>query len=504
MRRHLAASALFAAGLVAMTATAQPPAGDKAPPPKPAEKKAADKKADPVEGLIEAALAHDPDVRLARAKIQLAEAELAKARQGVALKVTNLRAAIEERRLAVAHAEAEYAATERTARAVGAPPAEVLLAPRSKLETAKAALARAEAELKLLVGDGPRAAALADPTPPRFIDPAVLSSELLRADHTASLLATILAAQKRPSGPAPACNHCHDVARDGDLLGKDWHGCPGILQNVQPAAPAAPKGPIPDRLRAALDKPVALGPKGRPVRLDQALEAFKKEAGLDVPVRHPFPAPGPDEAPALAVESGGEALPVGAWLQLFEDQSRRHHFGDGKVTGHRFYLREYGLLFCEDELAPPGAVLVLDFWKQKPAAKTPPAPTRVMIRRGGKQAELQGAEADALAASALQLVEKAARTETRPIDPKGWAAAVQARPEFVAVELPNAEPFVPGTGVPAALVVGLSRFPDPDPVVLLHAKSRLEGGDVLYSASEFPPEAAQAFADILRRIGPVK
>ena len=49
------------------------------------------------------------------------------------------------------------------------------------------------------------------------------------------------------------------------------------------------KGPIPDRIRAALDKPVKLGAKGEKMTFDKALEVFRKEAGLDVPVRGTFP-----------------------------------------------------------------------------------------------------------------------------------------------------------------------------------------------------------------------
>ena len=47
---------------------------------------------------MKAALANDPDVQVARAKVLLAEAEMAKARQAVVLKVMTLRASIEEHR----------------------------------------------------------------------------------------------------------------------------------------------------------------------------------------------------------------------------------------------------------------------------------------------------------------------------------------------------------------------------------------------------------------------
>ena len=45
------------------------------------------------------------------------------------------------------------------------------------------------------------------------------------------------------------------------------------------------RGPAADRIRAALDKRVKLGEKGADVSFDDALQAFKKDAGLDVTVR---------------------------------------------------------------------------------------------------------------------------------------------------------------------------------------------------------------------------
>ena len=80
--RRLTASALFLAGLFAVAVAAEPPAGS---PDQPgtgsgtAKKGDGDKKkADPTDATVAAALANDPDVKVARAKVQLAEAELAK------------------------------------------------------------------------------------------------------------------------------------------------------------------------------------------------------------------------------------------------------------------------------------------------------------------------------------------------------------------------------------------------------------------------------------------
>jgi hypothetical protein len=139
---------------------------------------------------------------------------------------------------------------------------------------------------------------------------------------------------------------------------------------------AAVKGPIPDRIRAALDKPVKLGAKGEKVTFEKALEAFRKEAGLDVPVRGKLPrVEGTDpkspivKLQPIEIASEGEELPVGAWFQLFEDNAVAPHVVGGGTTRYRFYVREYGLLISSTDSAPPDAPTLTDFWKQKP----PPA-----------------------------------------------------------------------------------------------------------------------------------
>ena len=269
---------------------------------------------DAADAVIAAALANDPDVKMARAKIQLAEAELAKARQAVTLRVVTLRAKIASHRTEVATAQDSVALITRQVQA-GTTPTSELLSPRTKLEAAQAAQALAEAELKLLTGG--TGVAVADPT----------------ADKVG-----------RVWGGWDDLANAEDASKVARLL--EYHRAV-LLQER-----AAVKGPIPDRIRAALDKPVRLGAKGEKVTFPQALEAFKKEAGLDVPVR------GTDAF--VSILSQGEELPVGAWFQLFQDTY------DGA-----FYVREYGLRFATKQSAPPDAPTLTDFWKQRPPAKEP-------------------------------------------------------------------------------------------------------------------------------------
>jgi hypothetical protein len=303
MWRTMAASAVFGLALLTVTAVGQPPAGgDK----KPAEKP----KVDTVEAQIAAALANDPDVRMARAKIQLAEAELTRARQLVAQRVVTLHTAIQEQKKTVATVEQSFGLINELHKR-GQGPQQELLAAREKLETVQAVLAKLETELRLVTGGGPGGVGLAE----GLADP------------------------------------IHPAA-DAGRAALDWFAA--RMRAGAPLEQAALWGPIPDRIRAALDKKVKLAPKGESVPLDKALEVFKKEAGLDVPVRGVG-----TMVQVPVITSEGEELPVGAWLQLYQDWS-----ADGRV-----YVREYGLLFTHKTTAPPDALTLTQFWKLSPAAK---------------------------------------------------------------------------------------------------------------------------------------
>jgi hypothetical protein len=368
MSRRFVTSLAFVAGLFAL-AVAQPPGTNQKIDPNAdkADPAAKAKKADPTDAAVSAALVNDPDVKVARAKVQLAEAELAKARQAVVLKVMTLTAGIKEYKLAVQAAEDRVAWSARMVEK-GLADQRQLIEERAKLESAKAALARVETELKLLTG-GTGGGAMGGGGP---------------FDHGLAVWGTsCLACHRMPGGDATA------VARGLDWLMKAQEhddrtitaplSCLALLSAHQGAH--AVKGPVPDRIRAALDKPVKLGAKGEKVTFEKALEVFKKDAGLDVTVRGTLPTrpaydpKNPNEVQSRPIEivSEGEELPVGAWFQLFEDSAV---FASGRTTTRfRFYVREYGLFIASGELAPPDAPALIDFWKQKPVtAKKEPAP----------------------------------------------------------------------------------------------------------------------------------
>ena len=336
MSRRLMASVFFGIGLLAVSALGQPPAESK----KPAEKKV-EKKANPVDALIAAALANDPDVRMAQAKLQLADAELAKARQAVAVKVITLSASIEEQKRQVAATEDRVAWTARMIEKGFATESQ-LLADRQALESAKAKLSQLETELKLMTGGGPGAVGLKAPD-----------------DEIHRVAGPMMCAMCHASGTsALAWPPNHPVTEKGlATLAK--------ALSSRLAKESSATGPIADRLRAALDKPVKLGPKDAKVTFEQAMEIFKKEAGLDVPIRGKFPPPTAiKDSPSPEIVSQGETLPVGAWIQMFEDWGD-YPVSRGSTRGYKFYVRDYGLLIASRDTAPPDALTVTQFWKQK-------------------------------------------------------------------------------------------------------------------------------------------
>lgn len=310
MRKLYATSALFALTVCAV-AWAQPPKTDPPPVPKapPAKVDAPKKPVDATDAAIAAALANDADMKMARAKLQLAEAELSKAKQAVTLRVFTLKAQLESLKVERDATLERVRITEARTRAGQESPIS-LAEVRVAYEKVNRALATAEAEWKLLTAsDGPDA------------------HKVIRAFEFT------------------------DLVHEGGAATDRLLAVQRLLEQARAAKP--PVGPVSDRLRAALDKPVKLGKKGDAIQVTEAMELIKRETALDVSIRglESFRA-------TLALE--GEELPAGAWFQLIQDQF-------GMVP----YVREYGILFAEKKDAPADAVTLVEFWKPKAAAPAP-------------------------------------------------------------------------------------------------------------------------------------
>lgn len=316
-------SGLVGLGLAVGLAGGQPPD----PKPKPADGrkplgldvKPADKKGS-LEEAIGQALRNNPDVRVAEAEVQLAQAKLNQAKLTVAQRVSTAHLALDRARADAKVAEANFARFEhlRDNKSVSS---EMVDEARAKLDAAKAAVAKAEAEHNAALGVMPGKATAVSQLNVAFSP----DGRLVALEGGGSL--TLV-------GESPKVTA-------GEFL-------------LSLAAKPAP-GSVADKLREALDKPVTIKSDGG-MSLRQFLDWLNKEAGLDVTFRAVLTT-GLDQG--VSIQPG--TLSLGAILQLIEDENAK--------IGLRFYIREYGVLATDGNTPPPGAVAVAEFWKQVKAEK---------------------------------------------------------------------------------------------------------------------------------------
>lgn len=115
-----------------------------------------------------------------------------------------------------------------------------------------------------------------------------------------------------------------------------------------------------DKIRNALDRPVALHIQDKP--LSEALKMIEEKApGILFHVVLPS-----EQMAKMKVNLHLEQIPLGATLQALEDsfpEMRSQNLGRGAL---RLAVREYGILVTTQESLPPGAILLYDFWKRHP------------------------------------------------------------------------------------------------------------------------------------------
>lgn len=296
-------------------------------------KKAEQLKKASLEELLELALKNNPDIRLAEIKVREAEAALSRTRLDVLAKVAAVQANIRAQRAAVKEAETQYERLTRLYKQKVIDAAEVD-AIASALLKAKAALIRAEAELPFLIGRLPAPAAAAAIAPD--------GKHLFYEDGKVFI-------RDAKTGKwffAPARIHDHLGVT---FTGRFW------AERTQ----RQPTGDDAAKIRAALDTPVTAD--FRQVQLADVLAYIQQRAkGLNVHNRLPEGIHSPSGS--LTVK---EPIPLGALLQWVEDQ---YHVN--------FIIRDYGVVLTYGKNMPPGAVGLLDFWKNRPAGKkTPPTGT---------------------------------------------------------------------------------------------------------------------------------
>jgi hypothetical protein len=280
--------------------------GDKKAPPK-GPKGAAAKSA--LEEALAKALKDNPDLRVAAAKFHEAEAELSRARLLVMQKVVTQYRAREQAQAAVKAAEPKLARM-RDLYAGRAIDKALVDEAEAKLVDAKAKLAAVEADMAYLLGKAP----------------------------------------ERP-GPAAASqfSEAERAFREALRLLGEAHVVPV-------------KGPMADKVRAALDRRVSFSFKGDSART--VLAALQKKAGGI----HIGAVRVNNDEWSTNVTAELTDVPFGGALQLLAD----------KLPDYRIVVREYGLLIAPKDRVPPGAVPLHEFWRGGGSADKPgvakPAP----------------------------------------------------------------------------------------------------------------------------------
>ncbi len=286
-------------------------------PAKPADKALADRLAE--------ALANNPDVRVAEAKLQAAEAELRRLRLQVTQKMVALDQDLKGQQAAVAYAQAILERYTRLAQSK-AVTQQLVDEARQKLLAEKAKLASQEAELSYLLGNqnlknDPRAAQFF-----LYRDRVRQGQQLWQADRERSV-----------------------------RRGLEW------LAKTQTKA-QVPNGVRTDKLRKALDATVTIKVEAN-TPLGDALEFLTSKApGLNFRVV----SGGEVDLKNQPIELDLKDVPVGAVIQAIQDT----------LPDLRFAVRDYGVLVTSKEKLPPNALLLYDFWKGeggKQRAKPNPA-----------------------------------------------------------------------------------------------------------------------------------
>jgi hypothetical protein len=296
--------------------------------PKPPAGKSGAKPADPKQPDATAeALRNHPDIRLAEAKVRMAEAELAQAKLLVAQRIAIAEAKVQEYKVRM-----EYSSSlaDRLRGVVGVSNAEMLALDKD-VAAAKAALIGAEAELA--AARGLNTASAPQSADERLVERARMFLKAQQAggdDASSAFLAAMLAMESKQ----------------------------------------VPAGSATDKLRELLDKRVPMRVGRAP--FTEVLAAFVKHVDLQgVTIRSPeWANPQTLKNPPQVGPLEGEQT-VAGWLQLILDDFNRSLDGvPADLAGkYDIYVREYGLLMTKTNLAPPGALTLSEYVRQLRTAK---------------------------------------------------------------------------------------------------------------------------------------
>lgn len=267
------------------------------------------------EALLQALRQH-PDIKLADAKVRLAEAEAEQVRSQVALRVAAAFAKLEQAKAELLPAKEKH---DRIREIGGVAKTEVLEA-AAQYQKAKSAVVAAEVELNTAKGVAPRVVPNYDPNQ-----------------------AAIDAGLKW-------------LARSQEL-------------GIAPVKPV-PAGTVADKVKGLLDKPVTLDLSG--ADLDEAVAAVLKSVGdTTLTVKTPTIGKRYLKNPPTATLKG--EFPFTAAVQLILDEINDPAKMDGVFETLRgkydVYVREYGLLIARVQDAPKDAPTLTEFVRQVRAEK---------------------------------------------------------------------------------------------------------------------------------------
>jgi hypothetical protein len=270
-----------------------------------------------LEEMLAEALKNNPDIRVAAANAALAEAELNRTRLQVTQKVIALHAALASQNAEVNYRKSQYERMKRLeeTKSIGS---EVLQEAQQKLVLAKAKLAELEAQLPALLGKVARApdkgsVSVADKYLLEILDKIELSGQV-------------------------------DPDRARRRL---WLDLTGTLPPPL-ALGERVQGPLADKLRVALKKPISLKVSNEFV--SEVVSHLQKQSGVTFKLMS-------DGLPEPRLNLELTNLSLVAILQFIEDSE----------PGYRFVIREYGILFAPQAKLPPGATTVQEFLRPQPA-----------------------------------------------------------------------------------------------------------------------------------------